>query len=61
MQLAGAIVALVAPCLREEEQRELFGMVYDALMIGLRRYEERATLRFQRLGKQRGSDEPDAP
>ena len=47
--LAQQIVALVAHLLREEEQRELFSEAYDALMKGLKRYEEKADRRMRRI------------
>lgn len=47
--LAQQIVGLVAHILREEEQRELFSQVYDALMAGLRKYEEKADRRMRRI------------
>lgn len=46
---AQAIVGMVAQCLREEEQVELFSMVYDALMDALKLYEERAERRMRRI------------
>lgn len=51
MEAAKVIVALVGSGLKEEELRELFSKVYDALMAMLRRYEERVERRMKRLGK----------
>jgi DNA-binding protein YbaB len=47
--LAKVVVGMVAPCLREEEQRELFEMVYTAAKDALARYEEKADRRMKRL------------
>lgn len=42
MQLAGAVLGIVAPCLREEERREAFELVYAGAVQALKRYEVKA-------------------
>ncbi len=49
MALAKAILDIVAPCLREEEQKEAFGMFYEACKAALMHYEERADRMLHRL------------
>jgi hypothetical protein len=48
--LATAILEMVAPCLRGEEQRDAFDMFYEAAKAGFQHYEEQADRRQQRLG-----------
>ncbi len=49
MALAKAILDIIAPCLREEEQREAFGQFYEACKAGFMHYEERADRMMRRL------------
>jgi hypothetical protein len=42
MALAKVIHEMVAPCLREEEQREAFRMIYEAAKATLLSYEKKA-------------------
>jgi dsDNA-binding SOS-regulon protein len=49
MALAQAILDIVAPCLREEEHREAFGMFFDAAKEVLLRYEEKAQRMYRRV------------
>lgn len=48
-EAAKEVVAMVAPLLRDEEQRELFIILYPSLMDMLRTYEVRADRRMRRL------------
>jgi hypothetical protein len=51
MELAGTVLAIIAPCLREEEQREAFAEIYEACKKALVRYETKADRANKRLGK----------
>jgi hypothetical protein len=50
-EAARQVVAMIAPSATDDELKELFSKVYDALMAMLRKYEERAERRMKRLGK----------
>ena len=52
MALARAILEIVAPCLREEEKVEAFGMFFEASKAGLEHYEASAERMRKRLGKE---------
>lgn len=47
--LATAILEMVKPCLREEEQREAFEMFLEASKAMLAKYEEAAARQAKRL------------
>ena len=47
--LATAILEIVSPCLREEEQREAFNMFYEAAKSSLEHYEMMADRRMRRI------------
>jgi hypothetical protein len=49
MKLAAAALGVVAPCLREEEQRDAFNYLYDACIEVLKEYEERASRMERRV------------
>jgi hypothetical protein len=49
MAAATAVLAIFAPLLREEEQREAFGMVYTAIKAAFEHYETAADRRERRL------------
>jgi hypothetical protein len=49
MELARAVLAIIAPCLREEEQREAFAEIYEAVKSALLKYEERAGRAHKRV------------
>jgi hypothetical protein len=46
---AKAIVEIFRPCLRDEEVKEAFGMVYEALKATLISYEEKADRMCRRV------------
>jgi hypothetical protein len=50
-ETAQAVTALAPATLSDDERKELFAKVYDALMAMLRDYEERAERRMKRLGR----------
>ena len=50
MALAEEVLAVVAPCLREEERAEAFGLFVEAAEAVLTRYEEKADRPARRLG-----------
>lgn len=47
--LAVAILQMVTPCLREEEQREAFEMFYEAAKASFEHYEMMADRRMKRI------------
>jgi hypothetical protein len=53
MALALAILQKVAPCLREEEQREALQLFYDTCRASLIRYEQKAARFHRRINPSR--------
>jgi hypothetical protein len=49
LALAVAILDIVAPCLREEERKEAFGMFYTACKVTLESYESKAERMCRRV------------
>lgn len=49
MRLASALVEIVAPCFREEEKREAFGLFYEACTAAFTHYEIKAARMESRI------------
>jgi hypothetical protein len=48
-KFARASIGIIAPCLREEEIKEAYGLFYEAAILALNEYESRAERQHQRL------------
>jgi hypothetical protein len=51
-KLTASVIEVFAPLLREEEKAEAFREVYERVRRGLEKYEERASRRRRRLGRE---------
>ncbi|MCE9565752.1 MAG: hypothetical protein K8U57_27320 [Planctomycetes bacterium] len=49
MALAKVILEMIAPCLREEEQKDAFKMIYEACAATLNSFEEKADRMHRRV------------